>query len=84
MRRPHLSWVTCQAKHLFKHGLGDDLHRHPLIRGLKERVADSEEVDESTSQLGRVLFESALLESGFVPEDAKSFSVRVQVSAQHS
>lgn len=56
--------------------------RHPLIRGLKERVAESDEPEESTTELGHLLFDAALLESGFVPENAKSFTARVQVRAR--
>ena len=52
--------------------------RHPLIRSLKERVAAGEEDEEATAAIGHLLFDSALLESGFAPEDAKKFTARVQ------
>eukprot|EP00983_Pelagomonas_calceolata_P040388 1137595-Pelagomonas_calceolata.AAC.3 len=52
---------------------------HPLIRSLKDRVAESEDADENTTELGHLLFDAALLESGFVPENAKGFTARVQV-----
>jgi len=50
--------------------------RHPLIRALKDKVAEDEESEQAKS-IARVLFETALLESGFVPDDTKGFSQRV-------
>jgi len=36
-------------------------------------------VDPAISALGQLLYDSALLESGFAPADAKGFTSRVQV-----
>ncbi|EFJ49245.1 hypothetical protein VOLCADRAFT_80696 [Volvox carteri f. nagariensis] len=53
--------------------------RHPLIVALKDKLAAASEdtVDETTVATARILYETALLESGFIPDDAKSFSQRV-------
>lgn len=54
--------------------------RHPLIVALKDKLsaAESEDtVDDKTVATARLLYEAALLESGFVPEDAKAFSQRM-------
>ncbi|GLI59667.1 hypothetical protein VaNZ11_001606 [Volvox africanus] len=53
--------------------------RHPLVVALKDKLAAATEdtVDENTIASARLLYETALLESGFVPDDAKSFSQRV-------
>ncbi|GIL89128.1 hypothetical protein Vretimale_16178 [Volvox reticuliferus] len=53
--------------------------RHPLVVALKDKLATATEdtVDETTVATARLLYETALLESGFVPDDAKSFSQRV-------
>jgi len=56
--------------------------RHPLIRGLKDAVAEVDDAVEGTpAELGHLLFDAALLESGFVPENYKGFTSRVRVSA---
>lgn len=52
--------------------------RHPLIRELKQKVEEDKESSE-TKELAVLLFETALLESGFVPEDTKGFAKRMQV-----
>ncbi len=47
---------------------------------LKDKLsaAESEDtVDDKTVATARLLYEAALLESGFVPEDAKAFSQRM-------
>ncbi|GIL68672.1 hypothetical protein Vafri_21916 [Volvox africanus] len=53
--------------------------RHPLVVALKDKLAAATEdtVDETTIASARLLYETALFESGFVPDDAKSFSQRV-------
>ncbi|GFR49495.1 hypothetical protein Agub_g11413 [Astrephomene gubernaculifera] len=54
--------------------------RHPLIVALKDKLAaaaSEDAVDEATSATARLLYETALLESGFVPDDAKAFSSRM-------
>lgn len=40
-------------------------------------AATEDTVDETTVATARLLYEAALLESGFVPDDAKSFSQRL-------
>lgn len=55
--------------------------RHPLIRGLKDKVAAAGEGGEEVATLGRLLYESSVLESGFSLEDPKTFTARVQVRA---
>ena len=44
--------------------------RHPLIKSLKEKFAANAE-DASAQEAAKLLYETALLESGFVPEDPK-------------
>ena len=53
--------------------------RHPLIVALKDKLAAATEetVEESAVATARLLYETALLESGFVPDDAKAFSQRM-------
>ncbi len=51
--------------------------RHPLIRELQRRV-DSEETDETTSDLARVLYETAVLRSGFTLSDSGDFALRIE------
>mmetsp|Transcript_3775 Transcript_3775/g.5046 ORF Transcript_3775/g.5046 Transcript_3775/m.5046 type:complete len:444 (-) Transcript_3775:418-1749(-) len=50
--------------------------RHPIIKDLKERVANDDHGEE-IQMLAKVLYDTALLESGFMLEDAKSFSSKV-------
>ena len=50
--------------------------RHPLIKGLKDKMTADEE-DVTTMTLAKLLFETSLIESGFQPEDTKAFSQRV-------
>jgi heat shock protein 90kDa beta len=50
--------------------------RHPLVRALKDKV-DADEKAPDAESVGHLLFETALLESGFELDDAKSFSARM-------
>eukprot|EP00197_Chlamydomonas_leiostraca_P012972 CAMPEP_0202865410 /NCGR_PEP_ID=MMETSP1391-20130828/5942_1 /ASSEMBLY_ACC=CAM_ASM_000867 /TAXON_ID=1034604 /ORGANISM="Chlamydomonas leiostraca, Strain SAG 11-49" /LENGTH=829 /DNA_ID=CAMNT_0049545253 /DNA_START=106 /DNA_END=2595 /DNA_ORIENTATION=+ len=52
--------------------------RHPVIRGLKDKVNALGEDAEEVTALGKLLYESAMLESGFILEDPKEFTRRVQ------
>eukprot|EP00803_Ostreobium_quekettii_P005394 evm.model.scf_1379.4 EVM.evm.TU.scf_1379.4 scf_1379:28935-34995(-) len=52
--------------------------RHPLIRELKAKVEADSEADDAKS-VAHLLYGSALLESGFVPEDPKAFARRLHV-----
>ncbi len=51
--------------------------RHPLIKELQRRV-DAEEQDETTSDLARVLYETAVLRSGFTLSDSGDFALRIE------
>eukprot|EP00798_Chlamydomonas_sp_ICE-L_P027680 gene27680-7322_t len=50
--------------------------RHAMMKAMKAKF-DANPDDESTQEVARVLYETALLESGFTPSDPKSFSKRV-------
>lgn len=52
--------------------------RHPLIKELKS-LFEKDEASESTKNVARLLHESALLESGFTPEDGKGFADRLRI-----
>jgi len=47
--------------------------RHPIIMDLLEKVEDEEQKD-SVSKVAKLLYNTALLESGFTPEDSKAFA----------
>lgn len=49
---------------------------HPLVKELRTRV-DQDKDDEGAKATARLLWDTALLESGFVPEDTKAFANRV-------
>jgi len=53
--------------------------RHPIIKELNQRIKDRAEADipEDTSLLAKLMYETALLESGFMLDDARSFSEKV-------
>ncbi|CAI8056585.1 Endoplasmin [Geodia barretti] len=51
--------------------------RHPLIKELQRRVSE-EEVDSTTSDLAQVLYETALLRSGYVLKDSSDFAGRIE------
>eukprot|EP00959_Pyramimonas_sp_CCMP1952_P105080 2196567-Pyramimonas_sp.AAC.1 len=50
--------------------------RHPIIKELKARVAANDHGD-NVRNLARTLYDTALLESGFMLDDAKAFSKRM-------
>jgi molecular chaperone HtpG len=50
---------------------------HAIIKALKERVSDGGEVDGGAKDLIRLLYDTALLSSGFQIEDASGFVARV-------
>lgn len=50
--------------------------RHPLVQTLKEKVA-ADESDPKVKSVANSLYETALLESGFMVEDVKDFSTRM-------
>lgn len=47
--------------------------RHPIIKELRERVAQSPE-DENIKQTARLIYQTALMESGFILNDPKEFA----------
>ena len=51
-------------------------YKHPLVAALKEKY-DADGEDESSKNLAVVMFETALIESGFVIDDSKSMASRV-------
>ena len=52
--------------------------RHPIFAELKERVGDgSGEPDETTRDIASLLFDTALLNSGFSMDDPKDFAARM-------
>lgn len=50
--------------------------RHPIIKELRERVAQDSE-DSTAQQTAKLIYQTALLESGFLLEDPKDFASRV-------
>ncbi|KAL9238153.1 hypothetical protein vseg_012619 [Gypsophila vaccaria] len=57
--------------------------RHPIIKELRERViADPE--DDNVKQTARLMYQTALFESGFLLDDPKDFASRVYDSVKSS
>jgi len=57
--------------------------RHPIIKELKDKVAqDSEDVN--IKQTARLIYQTALLESGFILNDPKEFASGIYKSVQKS
>lgn len=52
--------------------------RHPLIKELKSMTEQDPE-NEANNIIAKLLYDSALLESGFTPEDGKGFADRLRV-----
>ncbi|CAM6069587.1 unnamed protein product [Sphagnum tenellum] len=50
--------------------------RHPIIKELREKVALSAE-DEGAKEVAKLVYETALVESGFILEDPKDFATRI-------
>jgi len=50
--------------------------RHPIIKELKERI-EAKDNGEDIQALAKMLYDSALIESGFMLDDAKAFSQRL-------
>ncbi|XP_028788281.1 endoplasmin homolog [Neltuma alba] len=57
--------------------------RHPIIKELRERVANNPE-DESVKQTAQLVYQTALLESGFLLNDPKDFASRIYDSVKSS
>lgn len=57
--------------------------RHPIIKELRERVATDPE-DDGVKQTARLMYQTALFESGFLLDDPKDFASRVYDSVKSS
>ncbi|PIA26991.1 hypothetical protein AQUCO_08400035v1 [Aquilegia coerulea] len=57
--------------------------RHPIIKELRERVVKDPE-DESVKQTARLMYQTALMESGFVLNDPKEFASSIYNSVKAS
>ncbi|KAG1359417.1 endoplasmin [Cocos nucifera] len=57
--------------------------RHPIIKELRERVAQDPK-DESVKQTARLVYQTALMESGFILNDPKEFASSIYKSVQKS
>ncbi|XP_024030256.1 endoplasmin homolog [Morus notabilis] len=57
--------------------------RHPIIKELRERVVKDPE-DESVKQTSQLIYQTALMESGFMLTDPKDFANRIYSSVKSS
>ncbi|KAG2692793.1 hypothetical protein I3843_08G066900 [Carya illinoinensis] len=57
--------------------------RHPIIKELRERVVTNPE-DESVRQTAQLIYQTALMESGFTLSDPKDFASRIYSSVKSS
>ncbi|GKV17834.1 hypothetical protein SLEP1_g28292 [Rubroshorea leprosula] len=57
--------------------------RHPIVKELRERVANDPE-DESLKQTAHLIYQTALMESGFMMNDPKDFANRIYSSVKSS
>ncbi|XP_044512281.1 endoplasmin homolog [Mangifera indica] len=57
--------------------------RHPIIKELRERVVKNAE-DESVKQTAQLIYQTALMESGFLLNDPKDFASRIYSSVKSS
>ncbi|KAI5655965.1 hypothetical protein M9H77_24758 [Catharanthus roseus] len=57
--------------------------RHPIIKELRERVVKDAE-DESVKQTARLMYQTALMESGFILNDPKEFASSIYDSVKSS
>ncbi|XP_073315075.1 endoplasmin homolog [Primulina huaijiensis] len=57
--------------------------RHPIIKELRERVVKDPE-DESVKQTAQLMYQTALMESGFILNDPKDFASRIYSSVKNS
>ncbi|XP_075495076.1 endoplasmin homolog [Primulina tabacum] len=57
--------------------------RHPIIKELRERVVKDPE-DESVKQTAQLMYQTALMESGFILTDPKDFASRIYSSVKNS
>ncbi|KAL8524125.1 hypothetical protein ACS0TY_013913 [Phlomoides rotata] len=57
--------------------------RHPIIKELRERIVTDPE-DEGVKQTAQLIYQTALMESGFSPTDPKDFASRIYGSVKNS
>ncbi|KAK9164493.1 hypothetical protein Syun_005395 [Stephania yunnanensis] len=57
--------------------------RHPIIKELRDRVVEESE-DESLKQTARLMYQTALMESGFILNDPKQFASSIYDSVKSS
>ncbi|KAJ4964185.1 hypothetical protein NE237_024124 [Protea cynaroides] len=57
--------------------------RHPIIKELRDRVAQDSE-DENVKQTARLIYHTALVESGFLVNDSKDFASLIYSSVKSS
>ncbi|KAK1554789.1 hypothetical protein Q3G72_017407 [Acer saccharum] len=57
--------------------------RHPIIKELRERVVKDAE-DESVKQTAQLIYQTALMESGFIHSDPKDFASRIYSTVKTS
>jgi len=57
---------------------------HPAIKSLRQRVLESEKVSTDVEDTAHLLFESAMLESGYTLNDPHEFAVRMERVLKHS
>ncbi|KAK3231847.1 hypothetical protein Dsin_003728 [Dipteronia sinensis] len=57
--------------------------RHPIIKELRERVVKDAE-DESVKQTAQLIYQTALMESGFIHSDPKDFASRIYSTVKAS
>ncbi|RID50920.1 hypothetical protein BRARA_H01617 [Brassica rapa] len=57
--------------------------RHPIIKELKDRVASHPE-DKSVKETAQLMYQTALIESGFILNDPKDFAGRIYNSVKSS
>ena len=51
--------------------------RHPLVQELRQRV-ENDESDQTTIDLAKVLYDTAVLRSGFFVKDTATFAGRIE------
>ena len=51
--------------------------RHPLIRDLRRRV-EADDLDQTTKDLARVMYDAAILRSGYALKDSGDFASRIE------
>ncbi|CAK7346168.1 unnamed protein product [Dovyalis caffra] len=57
--------------------------RHPIIKELRERVVTDPE-DDNVKQTAQLMYQTALMDSGFLPSDPKDFASRIYSSVKSS